>query len=427
MQACHTEPIIWDAVRSTFEYLKGFTERISKVIAVSALFEHPQYTDEPYRGIKGGPNYSPKRPVKDRNHLQALLWYNRSLSKLRCKIDQRTTDASVALISCILYICIELLQDNVTEVLQLYHRGVNLLSSNPTQLEASIEPLFYNFSALGIIVGYITPATAYVPNFKRSKRWSTLEEAETALYAIVARCMAQDRASAKLLLSESIDDELMAELEEEQRTLKAELDRWYQNLQALNITLDGDVSQADKFAVAKMLLAHAALRIYNHTCTTLCEMANDECLDDFKDVLYYGRFGINATRYPDGTQPPFSLETSIALPLFICATKCRYYRIRHEALDLLREAPKVQGLCKSTPYALMAAKMIALEEEGLEFSGGEDGEEPGIFIPEHRRISNVAVIVEKLADGQSGWSLKFTRREPDDESIWRIVEQIVPF
>jgi hypothetical protein len=410
------------------EYLKSLTERISKVIALSALFEHPQYTDEPYRGIKGGPNYSPKRPVKDRNHLQALLWYNRSLSKLRCKIDQGTTDASVALISCILYICIELLQDNVTEVLQLYHRGVKLLSnSNPTQLEASIEPLFYNFSALGIIVGYITPATAYIPNFKTTERWSTLEEAETALYATVAKCMAQDRASAKLLLSESIDDELMAELEDEQRTLKAGLDRWYQNLQVLNITLDGDASQADKFAVAKMLQAHAALRVSIQTCTTLCELANDECLDDFKDVLYYGRFGINATRYPDGTQPPFSLETSIALPLFICATKCRNYRIRHEALNLLREAPKVQGLCKSAPYALTAAKMIALEEEGLEFSEGEDGEEPDIFISEHRRISNFAVIVDKLADGRNRWSLKFTRREPDDEGIWRIVEQIVPF
>lgn len=366
--------------------------------------------------------------MEDCNHQKALLWYNRSLSKLRRKIEEGTADVSVALISCLLYICIELLQDNVTEVLQLYYRGVSLLrNSNLTLLEASVEPLFYNLSALGIIVGYIAPSTAYIPTFEPLDKFSTLEGAEIALYGTVTKIMAHDRTSAKLLLAESVEDRLMADLEKEQRTLQAELDRWYQNLQALNVTLDGDASPADKLTAAKMLQAHAALRVNNYTSTTLCEMANDDCLDYFKDILYYGRYGINATRYPDGTQPPFSLETSIAMPLFVCAIKCRNYRIRHEALDLLREAPKVQGFCKSTPYALTAAKIIALEEEGLEFSEGVDGEEPGIFIPEHRRISNLAVIVDQLADGRKWWSLKFTRRVPDEEGIWRIVEELVPF
>lgn len=399
-----------------------------KVISLSALFEHPQYSDEPYRGLKGGPNISQRPPVTHQNHRLALLWYNRSLSKLRVRLEQGQGDPSVALISCILYICIELLQDNVTEVLQLYHHGINLISNcSQALLESSISPIFYNFSSLGIVIGYIQPETAFTPTRKMSDRFSSVEEAESAMYATVARCMGQGRVSAKLFQAESIDDELMCALKEEQRTIRTELTRWMQTFETLGITVDGNFPQSDEVSAAKLLLAHAALRVVNYTSTTLAETANDDCIADFEDILKYGRIGITATQYPDGTQPPFSLETSIALPLFICATKCRDYRMRHEALDLLRQAPKVQGLCKSSPYAQMAAKMIDIEEAGLKLSDSSNAKELGMFIPEDRRISNVAVCVRNLPDGRQWWSLKLTKRKPDDEGIWRIVEEVVDF
>lgn len=399
------------------------------MISLSSLFEHPRYSDEPMRGLRGAPRTSLSAPAKDRTHQQALMWYNRSLSKLRTSLERGTVNSAVALISCILYICIELLQDNDTEAVQLYHRGAGIISNcNTSLLEEGIGSLFYNFSALAIVMDYIPPDKAVKPISEAGYQLSNLEEAEAVLYRFLPGLVAHDRASTKILLAERhIEKSRMADLEAQKNCLHAASEQWLQSFQALGITLDGDASHAEKFAVAKLLQAHATLRVMIATSTTLSEMANDELLDDFEEILRCGRYGVAATRYPDGTQPPFSLEASIALPLYVCAIKCRDYRIRHEALDLLREVPKVQGLCKSAHHALMASKIVRIEEAGLELLDRGDGTVPEMFIPESHRIADVAVTSYKNETGGHGWALKYTKNLLDEAGGYRIVEKLSPF
>lgn len=333
----------------------------------------------------------------------------------------------MALVSCILYICIELLQDNVAEALQLYRGGLSLLSDNHVVLlEPSISPFFNNLNALGRILGYLKPGTTLAPPTEFPDTFSSLEEAESAMYALSAYCIVPDRASAKLQQIESIDDELMAELIKEQQSIQAMLDCWHQNFKQLNVALDGNASREDKFQVARLQQAWSALSLSVATCTTVSEMAFDDCMHLFEQILYYGRYGIEATRYSDGKQPPFLLETSVGLPMFMVASKCRDHSMRHEALNLLRQAPKVQGLVKSAPYAVLAAKIIELEEEGLEMLDGRDGKEPGMFIPENRRVHDIAVTSTKGANGQRTYTLKYIRRVPDEHGYLRRIEETVP-
>jgi len=379
--------------------------------------------------MRGGPHYSLTIPVKDRTHQQALTWYNRSLSKLRTSVERGTANNVVALISCILYICIELLQDNVTEVLQLYHRGVGIISNcNAPLLEECIAPLFYHFSAIAMVTDYISPENAIKPVSKAPDHFSNLEEAEVVLYRFLAKIMTQIRASAQVLLAGGhIEEHRIAELEARNNVLRNVLDQWMWSFQALGITLEGDASYAEKFTIAKLLLAHATLRVALVTSTSRSAMVNDDLIDDFEDILYYARYGIMATRYADGTQPPFSLETSFALSLYICATQCRDYRIRHEALDLLPEVPKVQGLCKSVPHVLMATKVVRIEEAGLELQDRGDGTGLGMFVPESHRICNVAFASTKNENGEHVWVLKYNRSLPDGAGGYRIVEELSPF
>lgn len=343
-------------------------------------------------------------------------------------LERGTAKNVVVLISCILYICIELLQDNVTEVLQLYYRGAGIISNcNAPLLEECIVPLFYNFGALAIFTDYIPLDKAVKPVSEAPDHFSNLEEAELVLYRFLPRIVALTRESAKALLAEEhVEEHGMAGLEAQKNFLWAASDQWRQRFQALGITLEGDASPAEKFAVAKLLQAYATFRVALVTSTTLSEMANDDLVDYYEDIVHYGRYGIAATRYPDGNQPPFSFETSFALPLFVCAIKCRDYRIRHEALDLLREAPKVQGLCKSASHALMASKIISIEEAGLELLDRGDGQGPGMFIPESHRISNVSVTSKKNENGGHWWALKYTRYLPDAGG-YRIVDELYPF
>jgi hypothetical protein len=410
LQACHAEPVIWDAI-----------------ISLSALFEHPQYSKEPVRGLRGAPRNSPGTPAKDPAHQQALVWYSRSLSKLRKGLAKGTTNDTIVLISCILYICIELLQDNVTEVLQLYHHGAGIISKwnsnnnhNTSLIDECVTPLLYNFSALATCMDYIPPGMAVVQGgLQIPDRFSSLEEAELTLARFLSRGVTHVRTSEQVLLFEkNVPAERMAELEAEKEFLWNELAIWHQRFCAMGITLESDnVTPVEKYIAAKLLQAHATFRVSIATSLVISEMFNDELTADFEDILRYGRFGIEATRYPDGTQPPFSLETSMALPLFVCATKCRDYRIRHSALDLLHQAPPVQGLCNATTHTVMAAKVVGLEEAGL-----DDNK----FIPEERRISHFFITSKPSKTGEDMWFLQYTRNIPGQEG-YRIVTDLSPF
>ncbi|CRG89773.1 Transcriptional activator protein UGA3 [Talaromyces islandicus] len=408
LQACHAEPVIWDAV-----------------ISLSALFEHPQYSKEPVRGLRGAPRKSPGTPAKDPAHQQALVWYSRSLSKLRKGLANGMVNDTIVLISCILYICIELLQDNVTEVLQLYHHGAGIMSkyirnTNASLIDECFTPLFYNFSALATCMDYIPPGMVVVRNLQISDHFSSLEEAEMGLYRFLSRGITHARASEQVLLFEkNVPKERMAELQAEKEFLWDELDKWYQRFRAMGFTLESsNITPAEKYLTVKLLQAHATFRVSIATSMVISEMANDDLTAEFEDMLRYGRFGIEAIRYPDGTQPPFSLETSMALPLFVCATKCRDYRIRHEALDLLQQAPPVQGLCNATTHAVMAAKVVGLEEAGLD--------DESMFIPEERRISHFFITSKKSETGADMWVLQYTRNIPGQDG-YRIVTDLSPF
>lgn len=335
------------------------------------------------------------------------------------------------LISCILYICIELLQDNVNEVLQLYHRGASLIDkSNASMLEEFVASIFYHISGLAIVMNYISPSMAPTPDLRAPDDFSNLDEAEPALFRFLPRFVAYRNVSESelALLSPEHDTKYRSAILEAHRNLATtELDRWLQKFNSLGISFEGETSPAEKFAVAKILQAHAVLRTGVAT-SNMSEMVNDDIVDIYEDILNYGRYGIAATRYPDGTQPPFSLEASIALPLYCCATKCRDYRIRHEALDLLWEAPQVQGLCKSAHHAVMASKMISIEEEGLELVDRGDGQGPTMFVPEsHRIVDALVTSIERKHSGPR-WALKYTRRIPCEDGVgYRLVEEISPF
>jgi hypothetical protein len=157
-------------------------------------------------------------------------------------------------------------------------------------------------------------------------------------------------------------------------------------------------------------------------------MAYDDCFDMFKQIVSYGWIAIAATKYPDGTQPTFQLESSIAVPLFIAASKCRDHRLRHEALALLRQAPKLQGLCKSAGYVLGAAKLIELEERRYIAASTMNQSllEQGQTLPEEFRVRHSVVQPRFDSAGNMELFLYFTRRQQDQNGTWQTVEEVVP-
>lgn len=319
--------------------------------------------------------------------------------------------------------CIEFLQDNVAEALDLYHRGSDLLcSADSNTLESSVAPVFWHFSTIAIVSGVASLESNCTPQFNASDTGSKLKASEAAMYHLVRECKASQHATC------SENQPPLAVLQAEAQSLQVRLSAWLANHQALNISKDSGASQDRIFSSIKLLQAHAGMLIALSTCLDPSEMAFDACLDLFEQIVSYGHIDIEATKLSDGSQPTFVLESSIRLSLYMAATKCRNHQLRHEALSLLRQSPPLQGLIKSLPYATIAAKVIELEEGRYISASPENTKllELGEYLPEQYRVRDH---IYSARIGNEGRALQFincTWCRQDKDGTWRTIKEPVP-
>lgn len=69
-------------------------------------------------------------------------------------------------------------------------------------------------------------------------------------------------------------------------------------------------------------------------------------------------------------QPVFCLDDGVLAPLYEVATLCRDPAIRRRAVDILRSAPRQEGLFNSHLLAMVAEKAIAIEEKAAITASG---------------------------------------------------------
>lgn len=102
---------------------------------------------------------------------------------------------------------------------------------------------------------------------------------------------------------------------------------------------------------------------------TVDETLWDEYIEDFKTVVALAEEIVGPRE--DGVDENgrikrvLCLDAGIVLPLYFVATKCRVRRIRWKAIELLRRTERQEGLWNSVLTALVAERVIRIEEEGM--------------------------------------------------------------
>ena len=87
-------------------------------------------------------------------------------------------------------------------------------------------------------------------------------------------------------------------------------------------------------------------------------------------------------------RPAFSLDTTIILPLYFVAAKCRHPSLRRKSVLLLKSASRQEGILNSSLTGRIAERLIEIEEEGLgEISCADN-------VPNWARLSTVDVKFE---------------------------------
>ncbi|KAJ5624917.1 hypothetical protein N7510_001226 [Penicillium lagena] len=357
-QICRSEPAVWDAM-----------------ISISALFENPDQCPD-FTFLRQQQTGSLTLP---QNHKDALMWYSRSMSSIHEQIERGTADPYIALISCVLFISIEIVQGRLEEALQLYWQGVSLIQDLRTNahfaasatkaalLENTIIPLFMRLNTIALTISG-TPASEIL-TFAEShmvQGFTSLDSARLAIVALSAEAMLFERETYLHIMAVAGDSRVDPEFLTRQHNLQARLDHW--------------------------------LRAYTNLVEALLPLSYDAHLPTFQMIVEQASLILSISAGPDGAQPPFTFEMGVGLPLYLTALRCRDPILRRRALHLLRQSPKVQSFFKCTPVALFAEVIMNLEERysaSLRSTGSTDHDDSlaplSSRIPEEARIISAGV------------------------------------
>lgn len=355
-QICRSEPAVWDGM-----------------IAISTLFEYPNQSLD-FTLLR-----DPRRASDSLNQIQreALTWYSRSISSVHSQIERGTADPYIILVSCVLFICVETIQGRMEEALQLFKQGVTLIfnlraqiargcvsASKTALLERAIIPLFLRLASVSLTISGTEKSEifAFVGSNLNSE-FLSVEDARTSITVLSAEVLVFEREAHEHLRAIGPGSTVNPEMSSKKEMLQHRLAKWH----AAYTNFCENNNNNKNSAVIKdyeplLPIYHAALSIHLASCLNPLESIFDSQTAEFEKIIEQSRISLDTSRRPDGSQPPFSFEAGVGVPLFLTALKCREPRLRRSALQLLREAPQMQGLFKCTPSVLLAEAFMNLEE-----------------------------------------------------------------
>ncbi|OJI98187.1 hypothetical protein ASPVEDRAFT_79849 [Aspergillus versicolor CBS 583.65] len=443
-RACRSEPAIWDAVN-----------------AISTLFEYPHMClDFAFLSLR----YERSAGINAKQS-EALRWYSRSLSKVRSQIDRGSVDGQVALISCALFVCIETLQGHVEEALQLYNQGIKLILDlrakasclQATLLESTLVPLFMRLGSAALSIS----GTSICDLFSDIKNgdaynFTSLGSARDALIPLSAQVQILERESGSnpfIGLEAQITPELIAK----KCRLQDALRRWhcaYNDLTQMLPSTSPPAMNWNPSIHALLIMYHTTLSMIASNCLERSKSAYDAHLPSFRLVVEQAAIALDNSASTDGTQPAFTFELGVGLPLFWTAIECHDSTLRRRALELLRRSPPVQGFYKCATGLVLAGKIIEQEEALSRSILRQRAQNPTVShddtkgdeievteIPEEARIHHYAVFrprdqpfllgphdASKWNRGPEELFMRYTRyqRDPYDESVSRLIDECVP-
>ncbi|KAL2168298.1 hypothetical protein VTG60DRAFT_163 [Thermothelomyces hinnuleus] len=359
LQICQSEPAVRHAV-----------------LAVSSLHEGMvQATMTPYRN------------AKDRNSF-ALYQYNRAIACLLYQMRTVNSRPLVPLLTCVLFVCIELMQSKDRESLLHLEQGRQILSQlgrkGPSDspeidlIKQHLVPMYTRLSLTSLMFGG-EPVEIPAPLKTLTEvpmMFETIDEVRYALYDFMDECLrfAKRTRVAKL---RDVPPEQMRAFEQEQ-------DRLLRKLAKFNVAFSlyrSTKARGSPVGSISLIQIHVHTTfIWISTALSQHETVFDDYVDTFSAIIPLATEVISSLSAPPvlpeqyaGVGPAipepsalFTFEMYIIAPLYFVAAKCRHPIIRRAALGLLRRHPmRRENLWRANVMAAIAERTMRLEEKHL--------------------------------------------------------------
>ncbi|KAK1825853.1 hypothetical protein QBC39DRAFT_270161 [Podospora conica] len=335
---------------------------------------------------------TPYMDAEDR-HSFALSQYNKAIAYLLDQMQNVEAKPLVPLLTCVLFVCIELMQNKDKESLLHLEQGRQILSQlgrkTPSRyseidiIRQHLVPMYTRLSLTSWLIG--CDPVAIPQQLKMLTEIPTMfdsvAEVRYALYDFMDECLRFYKRTHEAKFDD-IPEESLSAFEKEQDYLLAKHAKF--NV-AFSLYQAMRVRDAPPGAIALIQIHLHTTYIWVSTALAYGEAAFDSYTSTFSAIIPLAASFLDVISHPatredqSGKLSPgptsadprhlssmFTFEMHVIAPLYYVATKCRHPMIRRAALELLRRHPtRQENLWRANIMAAIADHTIELEERHL--------------------------------------------------------------
>lgn len=334
----------------------------------------------------------------------ALRHYNAAIESLKLSNSE-----PLILLVCILFVCIEILQDNIDAAIQHSRHGILILEQVGTKYPWILEYLWPMFRRISVSPLFFGRWAEMFPKLGQLDApipimFTNFSEAQSCMDAILCRALRLTGRTVDYRSGKHISDSTNQELFTEQRDLLQTIDNWHTCFCNLAERLNLPDSKDPAYCI--YMLQYRLTRLRTQAAFMREETFWDDYIDELKEIL-------NLTMenpLSDYSRPRFAFEVG-SLPFIVFAIiRCRDLSTRLRGLRWLRgHGSARENAWDATQYYAVCKRLVELEHDLIL---GEDdwpvGEVSYNTLPaEEKRFKDLVappkIIPRKNPDGTEVW------------------------
>ncbi|KAK0629919.1 hypothetical protein B0T17DRAFT_467841, partial [Bombardia bombarda] len=303
----------------------------------------------------------------------AIGHYNQALKQLT-----KTPDESVVLFVCVLFVCVEILQDNKDAAIAHCRHGVsifnNVKDSGSAWTRDHLLPMFVRLSVFPFFFGGTLENFPGLDglDWNNSAPHASLDDSRFRLDLLVSRGVRFIRASDTYKRDTPSDPQISETMREEQNRLGLWLDRWFEDFTYFTST---NIPESEAMSICLLLqMKYLVSKIWIAVCMDDTEMGYDQHLSSFQQIKDLAELAV-ASEHTSSSQPAkrlpsrskFMFEMGYMPLLYFVIIKCRHLETRLAALRHLASLSAHRENFWDSVHSFSIGWSVIEREHGIEF------------------------------------------------------------
>ncbi|KAL5375883.1 hypothetical protein DPSP01_010879 [Paraphaeosphaeria sporulosa] len=308
-----------------------------------------------------------------------LTHYNKAIKALAERISEASYSAEVGLVSCFIFVGIEILRGNYDTAMLHYCNGLRILQTLRAKqrstrgktlgsdlIENSLVPLFHRLLTTGILYGVPTELAMSLiqrPSDSPQPAFQSMLEAQSAMYELRNQGLLFIRHMGENFrpITPTPQHKLL-----DQQALLFALDEWWIALEELENSKV--LSKDDTITAHSLKACYYSTYILGASITDPNQCACDRHLPRFKSLVEHCRHVVEHSQRLGVTSPAanFTFEITVIPYLNFTASRCRCPFTRREAVALLERNIPREGLWDAQQQAMVSRRLIEIEEREVD-------------------------------------------------------------